>query len=103
MQKIDPVVGMAVTWINPESNQSSMFIRNYLMREFGTYGLTVESVERTSCGFLVTLCQNGKALVSKKFDWHWLRPVLSSWQDNLLDLTEDLGPEGLPTNCTDDF
>lgn len=76
MERIDPVVGMPVTWINPESSQSSLFIRNYLMREFGSEGLTVESVEGKAWGFLVTLRQNGKALeLPHKFDWYWLRPI----------------------------
>jgi uncharacterized protein with NRDE domain len=74
--RADPVVGMAVTWnrlhrrpINGEN------VYPELAERFGSDGLTVVRVSKTSCGtFLVTL--NGPHEVEVGvFDWDRLHPL----------------------------
>ena len=98
---IQPTVGMAVTWIDPESNPvNAPFIREHLIKQYGADGLVIASVSERYAngklrrdGPLVTLARHGtqvmegwdEKMYGKESDFHkslelvvswaWLRPI----------------------------
>lgn len=80
--KVDPVAGMPVTWIFPsEDPENAQFIQTQLIDKYGRNGLAVLATNNTSCGYTVTLTQDGVPIPSqfcrehKTFSWHYLRPL----------------------------
>lgn len=88
-----PVVGMPVTWINPDENPANAkFIQNRLINNIGRDGLTIIEVIDCDDRWLVTLLKNGSPIYSywdnawgpqsidpqgyiACFDWNYLRPI----------------------------
>lgn len=81
--KLDPVVDMAVTWIDPDSDpQHSEFIQSRMIKGIGKDGLKVNTIEQSQNGWIVTLSKNRMAVRfdqteerALRINWHYLRPL----------------------------
>jgi hypothetical protein len=83
-QKPNPVVGMKVKWIDPNSDpRNRQFIIHQLMEGVGECGLTILSVEEYRGYWLVNIAKDGIPVLDKflgnernLFNWHYLEPLV---------------------------